>query len=148
MPLSVFAKNNILNYTFGGTAYTGTLPAKLWFGLSKVAVDDTYTGTTIAAHEPASADGYYRAYHTGGYDNNKTTWSVSATGTLYNKINIAFPASTAAWGTILSIFIVDAATAGNIYAFYTLNPSITVQAGTTLTWAGASGSGSINITLT
>jgi hypothetical protein len=129
MPATTLCINNILNYNFGGTAYAETLPAIMYFGLSTTLVTISSTGATVA--EPSGG-----SYARKSFTNNNTNWSTSAAGTLHNDVAVAFIESTAAWGTMLSIFISDSATtaAGNIWWFYTLSPSIIVPDNTIVTF--------------
>jgi hypothetical protein len=59
-------------------------------------------------------------------------WTASTTGTLSNGRAIAFPQSSASWGTILSIFIANSGTraAGDVLWYYTLSPSRVVAINT------------------
>ena len=209
MPATSLAKNNILNYNFGSTAYPDTLPATMYFGLAiTTAISSVFTvvptalsyllkvvtitvANNFTAGDTVTVSGVNTAFSvtnidgiwtldsanattivftvsvqptgttpqtlTGGwvikspvepsgngyaridYTNNKTTWEISTLGTLTNAIDIVFPECTpVSWGTALSIFIADAATDGNIWWYYTLSPTLLVQASTIITFDAGS----------
>jgi hypothetical protein len=134
--ITTYLLNEILNYNFGLQAYT--VPSTLYFGLSSTVVTASgYTSVT----EPAVG-----SYARVSFTNNKTNWStcsVPATG-LYNNVAVSFPKSTASWGVMLSLFIIDSSSGtGNILWFKTLDPAIIIQNKTTTSFE----SGEIIITL-
>ena len=129
MPPTTLMANNILNYNFGGRAYsTPAFPADVYFGLSTTLVD----ATGLASVTEPSGGSYARV----AYSNDATPqkWTVSSVGSLSNTDAIIFPKSTADWGTILSIFIADTATAGNVLWYCTLVPSFIVLDDTVVTF--------------
>jgi hypothetical protein len=121
-PATTAMLNNILNYNFGSQAYSPALPATMYFGLSTTLVGAAGLATVT---EPLTASAYARV----AYVNDTAKWTTSSTGSLSNKVVIAFPQSSASWGTILSVFIADSATraAGNVLWYTTLAPSILIQ---------------------
>lgn len=121
MPITYAQSNRLLDYNFGGTSYT--LPAKYWLALSTTAMQQDGTGCT----EP-TGNGYARV----GIDNNKTTFSVAADGLLKNNIQVQFPESTGAWGTVTHIAIFDSKTAGNLLYYDALAESRIIETQTTL----------------
>lgn len=124
-----------LNYFFGAVAYA---PAKVYFGLSITYYDDESGIGTIT--EPTGGS-YARVEK----DNNKTTWSTATAGTDYaleNAIDITFPESTGAWGTIVSLFISDASTAGNVLWWDSLSTPFDVPDNTLVKFVA----GDINVT--
>ena len=115
-----FAANKILDYNFGSASYS--IPSTWYIGLSTTTINQDGLGAT----EPVGA-GYLRV----GVANNKVTgFSVASLSKLYNLQQIAFPESTASWGTITYVFLSDAQTGGNIWFFEALNPSRQVGAQT------------------
>lgn len=124
MAITYYASNRILDRNFGGVSYV--VPSTLYVGLSTTSISSDGTGAT----EPSGG-----AYARVGATNDKTTWSNAATGALTNLITITFAESTAAWGTIVSVFLSDALTSGNIWYYDTLSPTRTVQANTTVLFA-------------
>ena len=125
MPSTNLAINNILNYNFGGSAYSETLPATMYFGLSSTLVTATSTGATVA--EPSGG-----SYARKSFVNNTSNWATSTLGTLRNLAEVAFVKSTGIWSTsiapILSVFISDSGTtgAGNIWWYATLSVPLVV----------------------
>jgi len=115
--------NNILNYTFGAVAFSPANPATMYFGLSTTTVDATGLASST---EPLTASGYARIAFT---NNQSSHWHNSTAASIHNDIAVTFAESTAAWGTILSVFIADSGTraAGNIIWYQTLSPSLVVQ---------------------
>ena len=124
MSITSYQSNKILDRNFGNTSFTVASP--MYVGLSTTPIQLDGTGET----EP-SGGSYARV----SIANNKTTWGTAADGVLSNDISIQFPESTAAWGTITSVFIVDASTSGNIMFFEVLDSSRTVADVTTVLFA-------------
>ena len=122
--LTNYSENLILNSIFGGT--TLIPPATLYFGLSTTSVQEDGTGIT----EPV-ANGYTRV----AIANNTSLFATTTTSTKTNKIEVAYPSATGNWGTIVDFFISDAASAGNIICYGTLNVAKTVTAGDILSFA-------------
>jgi hypothetical protein len=126
MPATILSINEILNYHFGKQAYSQSAPATMYFGLSTTLV--TASGWSSVT-EPAA--GYARV----SYTNDTNGWTTSTTETLSNKLDVVFPESTSAQGTMLSLFIIDTASgAGDVLWYTPLAPSIIVQANTVLTF--------------
>jgi hypothetical protein len=98
----------------------------VWFGLSTALLTPASTGAT--ASEPATADGYLRQPVFIGI----SYWTTATTASTANKTDIAFEQSTDIWGTIQTMFIVNDPDRGqgNIFWYYPLNPSLTVQKNT------------------
>lgn len=96
-----YLNNKVLDLALGGVALPAV--ATLYVGLSTLAANKA---GTVA--EPAA--GYARVAST----NNLTNFPAAASGAKSNATAVTFPTPTGAWGTILSVFIADAATAGNI----------------------------------
>ena len=125
MAITNYSANRILDYNFGGTSYSGTLPATMYVGLSTTtpAID----GTNVT--EPV-AMGYARVPIT----NNKTTWGNANASSLVSTIAVTFAISSGAWGTITHVLIYDALTSGNLWFFDALAPSRTVATSTIVTF--------------
>ena len=124
MSITYFESNRNLDRNFGNSSFSP--PATHYIGLSTTTINDDGTGAT----EP-SGGSYARASAT----NDKTTWTNASLGVLTNAVEISFPASTAAWGTIVDVAIYDAASGGNLLYFGTLSPSRVVQDATTVKFA-------------
>ena len=113
------------------TQPTGTTPQTISVG--------TVTGDIIV--EPSGGDAYARVSYSN--DASPQQWTVSTNGELENTTAVTFPESTASWGTALNVFIADAASAGNILWYYTLSPSINIQANTVISFAAGDIVGSL-----
>ena len=130
MPSSNVAMNNILNYNFGGTAYSDPLPDPMYFGLSKTLVTATSTGASVS--EPSGG-----SYARKSFTNNTTNWDTSSLGSLRNKVAVTFTQSSGTWSDsvnpILSVFIADTASgAGNIWWYTTLATPLIIPTLTTV----------------
>lgn len=126
MAITYYQANRILNRDFGGVSFA--VPSTLYFGLSTTVINSDGTGAT----EP-SGGSYARASAV----NDKTTWSNASSASLNNLISISFPESSASWGTITYVFIIDAASSGNMLYFDTLSPSRAVASLTTVLFAAS-----------
>ena len=131
MPATLLAINYGLNQDFGRVSSASMIPSIYYIGLSTTALTQSDTSGS-AATEP-SGGGYARVPFT----NNKTNWTTSTNGSLVNAVSASFAQSTAAWGTIVSLFLASASTSGsgNIWYYYTLSPSIPIVSGTEITFA-------------
>jgi hypothetical protein len=126
MPSTVYAINKEINYRYGGTSASYVPPATYYMGLSTTVLSATDTSGS-AATEPTSGS-YARVPLT----NNKSTWSTATAGSIVNLISASFVQSSSSWGTIVSAFLADSSAVGtgNIWDYYTLSPSVVVQANT------------------
>lgn len=116
-----FAANKILDYNFGSASYS--IPTTWYIGLSTTSINQDGLGAT----EPSGAGGYTRI----GVPNDKVTgFSAASLSKLTNLQQIAFPESTASWGTITYIFISDGQVGGNIWFYEALTPARQVGAQT------------------
>jgi hypothetical protein len=119
-----YANNAVLNMVFGATAYDP--PPTLYLGLSQ---STSNKGGAIV--EP-SGGGYARV----PIANNATSFPPAAGGTKSNNAVFTFPTPSAAWGTVQSLFVSDAATGGNILAMADLaTPKLIGSGGTPATVA-------------
>lgn len=129
---SDYLEKKILDYLLGNV--TDFRSANVYIALSTAAYSDAATG---AAMTEVSGGSYARVAVT----NDATNWP-AATGTSpaskANGAAFTFPAATAGWGTVVSFYIVDAATNGNILYGGDLTASKTVASGDTATFASAS----------
>ena len=106
-----YVNNKVLDLVFGATAFTP--PATLYVGLSLT------TSNKAGSYSEPSVGGYARV----PLVNNATNFPAAAGGTKTNATVVAFPAPTADWGTVLSLFLSDAATGGNVLAMADLATS-------------------------
>lgn len=130
---SDYMEKVILDLVFGATAFTS--PSTLYLALSTAAYSDAATGTSMT--EVGAGVGYTRLAVT----NNTTNWP-NATGTSpatkANGTAMTFATATGAWAggsPILSFYVVDAASAGNILYGGDLTVSKTIASGDTATFA-------------
>lgn len=104
---STYLRNVIASYVLGGNDWTP--PSTVYVALSTATWTSTATGTSIAASEPAGG-GYARISIT----NDNTKWSTPVLGVIKNNVEFTFPLATSNWGNIVSFYVVDAATDGNV----------------------------------
>jgi hypothetical protein len=115
--LTDLTNNKVLDCFFGGVALTP--PAILYVGLS---LTKSYKGGSIS--EPTSG-----SYARVAVSNDLTHFPAASAGTKSNALAITFPAPSAAWGSILSVFLADAVSGGNVYAMADLPASRTINGG-------------------
>jgi hypothetical protein len=102
--LTDYTNNKVLDLLFGATSYAP--PGTVYLGLS---LNASNKGGNVT--EP-SGGGYARV----ALANNPTTFPAASGGTKSNSTAAAFPAPTANWGTVQSLFIADAPSGGNVLA--------------------------------
>ena len=107
---SEYLEKALLDHVMGGPDYVR--PATVYVALCADVWDDQKTGTTIV--EPTVG-----AYARVAVTNDDTAWPASAHPTAEcavksNGTSIGFPTPTAGWGTVKSVAVTDAATAGNV----------------------------------
>lgn len=103
-------------------------------------VDTQPTGATPQTVSAGTVTGDLMTEVTGGSyariaysnDGEAADWTVSTTGETSNVAAATFVESTASWGTVLSVFLADAITAGNILWYYTLAPEMVIGANPTV----------------
>lgn len=136
--MSNFFQNKLIDFLFrgqalgitGASAAAGTGPTTFYVALYTAAPTAAGGGTEV------SGGSYARVAVT----SNLTDWagtqaaastavSSGTSGTTSNNAAISFPAPTAAWGTVTSYGLFDAATGGNLILFGTLGTSKTVNSG-------------------
>jgi hypothetical protein len=135
--ITTYTINQILNYNFGKQTYT--VPSTLYFGLSSTEVTSSgYSSVT----EPVAGN-----YSRVSFTNNNSNWSTCtdpAVG-LHNDAAVTFPESSASWGVMVSLFIIDSSGGtGNVLWYKTLSTEIIVQNKTIVSFA----IGEIVVTLT
>lgn len=107
---SVYAQKASLDLFLGAAAYTP--PGTVYIALSKNAWAASSIGSSL--NEPSGG-----AYARVAVTNNSTNWAAATQAGAdpskkSNSTDIIFPTPTAAWGTIKSIYVVDAASSGNV----------------------------------
>ena len=115
--LTDYSNNKLLDLVFGSVAYEP--PSTLYLGLSTTAANKSGK-----VSEP-SGGGYARAAAV----NNTSSFPAASGATKSNATAFEFPAPTANWGTVVSLFIADAPSGGNILASSDLTASRTINFG-------------------
>lgn len=113
--LSDFTKAKFLNLLFGGTAWSGK-PATLYFALYTSAPTSAGGGTQV------SGNGYARVGVTAG----TAKFTVTANA-VTNDDAITWPQATGNWGDIVAVGIFDAASGGNLLAFFSIETQTVVR---------------------
>lgn len=121
----------ITNYgaALAARAYLGkslTIPATVYVAVTTTSPNATSTGVGLT--EPTGG-----SYSRVAVTNNTTNFSFDNYNAVYNTNDIVFPVATGFWGRLGYWALVDAATAGNVLAYGTLNPVATVVSGDRLT---------------
>jgi hypothetical protein len=114
----------VLDHVFGGPDYVR--PANLYVALLTEAIDDTDTGTTIAAKE-ASYEGYARLLVV----NNATNFPAAADGVKTNGVALTFDQCTDGADTISHFAICDAPVDGHVITYGALGLPKPISAGDT-----------------
>lgn len=104
--------NHVLRGNVGGTAFTQ--PAAIYIGLFTAAPTAGGGGTEVVSTST-------------GYARQQVTFSAASAGSSFNTNDIVFPKSTAAWGTVNSFALFDAATNGNMLYYGPLSASVNVD---------------------
>jgi hypothetical protein len=125
---SAYLQNKILDGVLGGSAFS--LPSNVYVALSTVAWSASSTGSSMTEVATGS---YSRVAVT----NNSTNWPTASGGSKSNGTIFTFPTASAGWGTILSVYIVDASSAGNVLYGADLTSSRTIASGDTASFAGS-----------
>lgn len=111
MTFSNYLELELLDHVFGAASFSA--PASVFFSLHTADPTDDGSGTEV------SGNNYARKSET----NNKTTWTVAASGALSNDIVITFATPSGPWGTVTHFGIWDASTGGNLLAHGALDAS-------------------------
>lgn len=133
--MSNYLENKLVDFLFRGGSYTS--PSTLYFALCTSTPSDASTGSTISE---VSGGNYTRQslvagtgnwYSTQG-DNSAT--STGTNGTTSNSTSIAWNSVT--WtGTVTSVAICDASSAGNMLFYSALNSNKTLASGDSISFA-------------
>lgn len=115
--LTDLVNNKVLDCYFGGV--TITPPPSLYIGLS---ITKSYKGGFTS--EPIGG-----SYSRVAITNDLTHFLAASAGSKSNATAITFPSPSAAWGAILSVFVADAASGGNVLAMADLPASRTINGG-------------------
>lgn len=120
---SNYLGNRILDFLFGGVAYTP--PATYHMALFTVMpLADGTGGTEVAGGN----------YGRVGVANNATNFPAAVGKTKSNGAAVTFPMASASWGSVAGIVVMDAATGGNIHMISTFASPRPVAANDTLSF--------------
>lgn len=123
-----YLENKLIDHLFRGQAYTP--PATLYVGLFTAAPTDTGGGTEVAGGSYARVGVAASLADFAGTQSAGSTAASSGTGgTTSNNAAIAFPAPTAAWGTVVAFGLFDAASGGNLLVYSALAVNKTINSG-------------------
>lgn len=123
---STYLANAVLDAVVGGGSWTH--PTTVYIALSTAAWSVASTGASMTE---VSGGSYARVAVT----NNTTNFPNASAGAKSNGTVISFPAATASWGTVVSFYVVDASTAGNVLYGGDLTTSRSVASGDTASFA-------------
>jgi hypothetical protein len=115
--LTDVVNNNVLDCLFGGSPIIP--PSTLFIGLS---LARSYKGGYVS--EPTGG-----SYARVAVPNDLSHFSVASSGGKSNAKAITFPSPSAAWGPILSVFVADAFSEGNVLAMADLTAPKLIRAG-------------------
>jgi len=115
---SDYLANKLLDHIFKTGEYS--VPTNIYVALADTTIADDTTGTTIS--EPAGG-AYARKQH--------EAYDAAVAGASENTGAITFVTATASWGTVTDVALIDAATAGNILFYATLDDSKAIGNGDT-----------------
>jgi len=115
--LTDLVNNKVLDCFFGGSAIDP--PSGLFVGLS---LARAYKGGYVS--EPSGG-----AYARAAVPNDLMHFPAAMAGAKFNATAISFPAPTASWGSIRSVFVADAPSGGNILAMADLPSTRRIEAG-------------------
>ena len=136
-----FAENKLVDTVLRGQA--SGIPASWNVGLDTVACGETGSGTEVTGGSYARvAVTSSLANWAGTQSAGSTTASSGTGGTSSNNGAITYPAPTANWGSVVSVRIWDASTAGNAWLCFNLTTAKTVNNGDA---APSFGAGSLTI---
>lgn len=120
---SAFLEAALADMMLGNTGYS--VPSTVYVALSTAPFDPTATGASMTE---VTGGSYARV----SLANNPTNWPAGAGSAPYVKSNgtpINFATATAGWGTIQSIYILDASSSGNCLYGGDLAAPVTVTTG-------------------
>lgn len=114
---STYFLNCIMGNVFQTQKSPG-LPNKVYLGLSSSAPDVDGSGAT----EPLASAGYARV--------ELDSLDIPVNGVISNKEEVAFPESSASWGTVTHFVLYDAPVNGNLLMFNVLSQARNVETAT------------------
>lgn len=116
----------ILNHILGAETYTP--PGIVYVALSSAAYNESATG---ASFSEVAVGSYARVAMT----NNTTSWPHITGSSKTNGITVTFPTASSSWPEVLSFYLLDASTSGNILYGGDLTTGRTLLTGDTASFA-------------
>ncbi len=113
-----YLNNKVLDLVLGNNAFVS--PSTLYVGLSLS--PSSKAGVVV---EPSPSSGYSRV----GVANTLLNFPQATSGSKSNANTITFPTPTSTWGTILSVFLADSASGGNVLAIADLSSPRAISLG-------------------
>lgn len=120
---SAYLEAALLDHVLGAVTYTPV--GTVYVALSTAPFDTSATGSALTE---VTGGSYVRQSAT----NNTTSWPVATGANPANKANgvaFTFPTATANWGTVVSVYLVDASSAGHVLYGADLAASVVVNSG-------------------
>jgi hypothetical protein len=112
MSVSDYYENKILDHMLRNQVFSP--PTTIYVALYTASPSDSGGGTEVSG---------------GSYARQSATFNAASGGSITNSADITFPQATANWGTIVSVGLFDASTAGNLLWYGDLTQSKTVNNG-------------------
>lgn len=128
MPFTTYLDTKLVSLLFSNTTYS--IPTTYYVALFSTAPTQAGGGTEL------TGGSYARVAVTNNTTNFVASGSQPASG--YQMVNgtaIQFPTATANWSTAVAAGIYDASSGGNLLAYGTLSPTISVTSGSTASFA-------------
>jgi len=122
---SNYLENEVLDHLLSAATFTAA--ATLWYALYVISPGDANSGTEVST----SGTAYSRQSVT----NNATNFPAASGGTKSNGVLVNFGTATGAgWGTVGHIALLDASSGGNLYFYGSLDVSIPILSGDSLSF--------------
>jgi hypothetical protein len=135
--LTDFAENKLIDALMRGQSLGA--PATFYVGLDTASCTETGGGTEVSGGSYARVAVTSSLANWAGTQSSGSTSASSGTGgTTSNNGAISFPTPSAGWGTVLSVRVWDASTAGNAWICTALTTSKTINSGDTVSFPAAS----------
>lgn len=115
---SLYLEDKLLDFLLGGGSYAP--PSTVYVGLWNQSLSDSSSGSSPGE---VSAAEYSRV----AIPNDGTHWTAASSGTKSNALNVVFPTAASQWGSIVTMAILDAATAGNVLFYAAPAPVVSVS---------------------
>lgn len=135
--ISDYLANKLLDLAFNNTAYTSP---STYIGLTTATISDSDTGSSITE----VSGGSYARVQVNINGGSSPTWDLASSGVVDNTHDVSFTEATASWGTVTSMAICDASSAGNLLFYDNAVTDQAVNSGDTVRFTA----GNLDITMT